>query len=98
MSSPISSRSNELLGRQINYAAGEMLPDQPVRVFGPPSDRDAATAVLREVVEAGITHIDTADFYGPRITNQIIRDALHPDERELHIVTKVGSVRDEKGN
>lgn len=52
-------------------------------IFGPPSDRDAATAVLREVVEAGITHIDTADFYGPHITNQIIRDALHPYERSF---------------
>ena len=47
-------------------------------VFGPPKDRDAAIAVLREAVEMGITHIDTSDFYGPHITNQIIREALHP--------------------
>ena len=47
-------------------------------VFGPPDDRDAAVAVLREVVELGITHIDTSDFYGPYVTNEIIREALYP--------------------
>ena len=47
-------------------------------VFGPPADREAAIAVLREVVELGITHIDTSDFYGPHVTNQIIKEALHP--------------------
>jgi pyridoxine 4-dehydrogenase len=47
-------------------------------VFGPPKDRDAAIAVLREVIELGITHIDTSDFYGPFVTNQLIREALHP--------------------
>jgi pyridoxine 4-dehydrogenase len=67
-------------------------------VFGPPADRDAAVAVLREAVELGITHIDTADFYGPHVTNQIIREALYPYPDDLHIVTKVGSVRDADGN
>ncbi len=67
-------------------------------VFGPPADRDAAVAVLREVVALGITHIDTSDFYGPHITNQIIKEALHPYPNELHIVTKVGSLRDAEGN
>jgi pyridoxine 4-dehydrogenase len=67
-------------------------------VFGPPADRDGAEAVLRAVVELGITHIDTADFYGPHITNQLIREALYPYPDGLHIVTKVGSVRDAKGN
>jgi aryl-alcohol dehydrogenase-like predicted oxidoreductase len=67
-------------------------------VFGPPADRDAAVAVLREAVESGITHIDTADFYGPHITNQIIKQALYPYPDRLHIVTKVGSVRDTEGN
>jgi aryl-alcohol dehydrogenase-like predicted oxidoreductase len=67
-------------------------------VFGPPADRDAAVAVLREAVQLGITHIDTADFYGPHVTNQIIREALHPYPDELHIVTKVGAVRDAEGN
>jgi pyridoxine 4-dehydrogenase len=66
-------------------------------VFGPPTDRDAAIAVLREAVELGITHIDTSDYYGPHITNQIIREALHPYPDELHIVTKVGALRDAEG-
>jgi pyridoxine 4-dehydrogenase len=55
-------------------------------------------AVLCEAVELGITHIDTADFYGPRVTNQIIKEALHPYPDELHIVTKVGALRDAEGN
>ena len=63
-------------------------------VFGPPADRDEALAVLREAVALGITHIDTADFYGPYITNQIIKEALHPYPDSLHIVTKVGRLRD----
>lgn len=66
-------------------------------VFGPPKDRDAAVAVLREVVDLGITHIDTADFYGPHVTNEIIREALAPYPGGLHIVTKVGARRDEQG-
>jgi pyridoxine 4-dehydrogenase len=66
-------------------------------VFGPPKDRDAAIAVLREVVELGINHIDTSDYYGPHVTNQIIREALHPYPDDLHIVTKVGAVRDADG-
>ena len=66
-------------------------------VFGPPKDRDRAVAVLREVVELGITHIDTSDFYGPHITNQIIKEALHPYADDLRIVTKVGARRDAKG-
>jgi aryl-alcohol dehydrogenase-like predicted oxidoreductase len=67
-------------------------------VFGPPADRDEAERVLRTVVELGITHIDTAEFYGPHVTNEIIRSALAPYPDDLHIVTKVGSVRDAKGN
>ena len=66
-------------------------------VFGPPADRDAAVAVLREAVALGITHIDTSDFYGPYVTNEIIREALHPYPEGLHIVTKVGNVRDAEG-
>jgi pyridoxine 4-dehydrogenase len=66
-------------------------------VMGPPSDRDGAIAVLREVIDLGITHIDTADAYGPRITNQLIREALYPYPDSLQIVTKVGAVRDEQG-
>ncbi|MBF4577164.1 oxidoreductase [Frondihabitans sp. VKM Ac-2883] len=67
-------------------------------VFGPPADRDEALAVLREVVELGITHIDTADFYGPFVTNELIKEALHPYASDLRIVTKVGSQRDDEGN
>jgi pyridoxine 4-dehydrogenase len=66
-------------------------------VMGPPADRDAAHAVLREAVEFGITHIDTSDAYGPRVTNDIIREALHPYPQGLHIVTKVGANRDAHG-
>ncbi len=62
-------------------------------VFGPPKDRDAALAVLREAVAAGVNHIDTSDFYGPHITNQLIREALAPYSDDLVIVTKVGAVR-----
>ncbi|MEW2269384.1 aldo/keto reductase family oxidoreductase [Streptomyces griseofuscus] len=66
-------------------------------VMGPPADRDGALAVLREAVDLGITHIDTADAYGPHITNELIREALHPYSDSLHIVTKVGATRDEEG-
>jgi pyridoxine 4-dehydrogenase len=64
-------------------------------VFGPPEDRDAALAVLREAVASGVNHIDTSDFYGPHVTNQVIREALHPYRDDLVIVTKVGAVRGE---
>ncbi|MGW3342510.1 aldo/keto reductase family oxidoreductase [Nonomuraea rubra] len=66
-------------------------------VMGPPADRDSALAVLREVAGLGITHIDTSDAYGPRVTNQLIREALHPYPETLHIVTKVGATRDAQG-
>jgi pyridoxine 4-dehydrogenase len=62
-------------------------------VFGPPKDPGAARAVLREAVAGGVNHIDTADFYGPHITNQIIREALHPYPKDLVIVTKIGARR-----
>jgi pyridoxine 4-dehydrogenase len=63
-------------------------------VFGPPADRNAAVAVLRAAVELGITHIDTSDYYGPHITNQLIKEALSPYPDGLHIVTKVGAESD----
>jgi aryl-alcohol dehydrogenase-like predicted oxidoreductase len=66
-------------------------------VFGPPANRDEAIAVLREVVELGITHIDTSDYYGPFVTNEIIKEALYPYPESLHIVTKVGALRDAEG-
>src|SRR3954451_2119757 len=62
-------------------------------VWGPPRDVDAAIAVLREAIAAGVNHIDTSDYYGPHIVNQIIREALHPYHRDLTIVTKVGARR-----
>ena len=66
-------------------------------VFGPPADRDEAIAVLRAAVDLGINHIDTADFYGPYVTNELIHEALAPYPDDLHIVTKVGARRDEQG-
>ncbi len=62
-------------------------------VFGPPKDRDAAVAVLREAVASGVDHIDTSDFYGPHVTNQVIKEALWPYPKDLTIVTKIGAVR-----
>jgi pyridoxine 4-dehydrogenase len=67
-------------------------------VFGPPKNRDAALSVLREAVASGVNHIDTADFYGPHVTNQIIREALHPYPNDLVIVTKVSARRGEDGS
>jgi pyridoxine 4-dehydrogenase len=66
-------------------------------VFGPPKDREAALAVLREAVASGVDHIDTSDYYGPHITNQLIRAALHPYPDDLVIVTKIGARRGEDG-
>ncbi len=66
-------------------------------VMGMPADHDGALAVLREAAALGVTHIDTSGAYGPRVTNQLIREALHPYAASLHIVTKVGAVRDKQG-
>lgn len=67
-------------------------------VMGPPKDRAQALAVLRTAVELGVTHIDTSDYYGPVVTNEIVKEALHPYADDLHIVTKVGARRDAEGN
>jgi pyridoxine 4-dehydrogenase len=67
-------------------------------VFGPPKDREGAIAVLREAIASGVNHIDTSDFYGPHITNQIIREALHPYADDMVIVTKLGARRGEDGS
>src|SRR3984885_11103442 len=67
-------------------------------VFGPPKDPDEAVAVLREAIESGVDHIDTSDFYGPHVTNQIIKQALHPYPKNLVIVTKLGAVRGDDGS
>ena len=67
-------------------------------VFGPPKDRAAAVAVLREAAASGVDHIDTCDYYGPHVVNQIIREALHPYPREMTIVTKIGARRGADGS
>ena len=66
-------------------------------VFGPPRYRETAIRVLREAVAAGVNHIDTSDYYGPYVTNEILREALHPYAEDLVIVTKVGARRNDKG-
>ncbi|MFT4103871.1 MAG: aldo/keto reductase family oxidoreductase [Burkholderiaceae bacterium] len=83
---PLGSRSVHRLGYGAMQLAG-------AGVFGPPKDGAAALAVLREAIERGVNHIDTSDFYGPHITNQLIRQALHPYRDDLTIVTKVGAKR-----
>ena len=67
-------------------------------VFGPPKDRKGALAVLREAVESGVDHVDTSDFYGPHVTNQTIKEVLHPYRDDLIIVTKVGARRGADGS
>src|ERR1700720_787773 len=67
------------------------------RVFGPPRDRDGALAVLRRAVELGVNHIDTAQYYGPDVANQLIHEALHPYPDDLVLVSKVGAARDPDG-
>jgi pyridoxine 4-dehydrogenase len=67
-------------------------------VFGPPRDRDQALAVLRHAVEAGVNHIDTSQFYGPNVANELIHDALHPYPADLVLVSKVGAARNERGD
>jgi pyridoxine 4-dehydrogenase len=87
--------AHDLILTRVGYGAMQLAGPH---VFGPPADHDGALAVLREVVSLGITHIDTSDFYGPHITNQLIKEVLHPYPEQLRIVTKVGARRDEKGN
>jgi pyridoxine 4-dehydrogenase len=76
--------------KRMGYGAMQLAGPQ---VWGPPRDRDAAIAVLQEAVAAGINHIDTSDYYGPHVTNQIIKQALHPYQEDLVLVTKVGARR-----
>jgi pyridoxine 4-dehydrogenase len=89
------SLANDLNVTRMGYGAMQLAGPG---VFGPPKDRDEAIAVLREVVDLGITHIDTSDFYGPYITNELIKEALFPYPDDLVIVTKVGARRDDVGN
>src|SRR6184192_4805013 len=96
--------AGDLILTRVGYGAMQLAGPH---VFGPPADHDGALAVLREVVKLGINHIDTSDFYGPHITNQLIKEALHPypevrggrpEGEPLRIVTKVGARRDAEGN
>jgi pyridoxine 4-dehydrogenase len=87
--------ADDLILTRVGYGAMQLAGPH---VFGPPADHDGAIAVLREVVNLGINHIDTSDFYGPHITNQLIKEALHPYPEQLRIVTKVGARRDAEGN
>lgn len=86
-----------LAGRTVNRLGYGAMQLAGPGVFGPPKDRAAALAVLREALASGVNHIDTSDFYGPHITNQLIREALAPYPQDLVIVTKVGARRDETG-
>src|SRR5438874_9362089 len=87
--------ADDLVLTRVGYGAMQLAGPH---VFGPPADHNSAIAVLHEVVRLGITHIDTSDFYGPHITNQLIREALHPYPEQLRIVTKLGALRDAEGN
>src|SRR5437660_2306574 len=80
---------------RMGYGAMQLAGPQ---VWGPPRDRNEAIAVLREAVAAGVNHIDTSDYYGPHITNQLIREALHPYPDDLVIVTKIGARRGTDGS
>ncbi|NLP63530.1 aldo/keto reductase family oxidoreductase [Paraburkholderia sacchari] len=91
------SRTFALAGRTVNRMGYGAMQLAGPGVFGPPRDRAAAVAVLREALALGVNHLDTSDFYGPHVTNQIIREALHPYPADLTIVTKVGAVRDTTG-
>ena len=83
----------DLAGRTVNRMGYGAMQLAGPGVFGPPKDREAALAVLREAIASGVNHIDTSDFYGPHVTNQIIREALYPYPKDLIIVTKVGATR-----
>ena len=88
---PLGDRAVNRLGYGAMQLAGK-------GVFGPPADREGALEVLREAVARGVDHIDTSDFYGPHVTNQIIREALHPYPDDLVIVTKIGAMRGADGS
>ncbi|NIF42371.1 aldo/keto reductase family oxidoreductase [Burkholderia sp. Tr-862] len=98
MSPVVQSGTFSLAGRRVHRLGYGAMQLAGPGVFGPPKDRDAALAVLREAVESGVDHIDTSDFYGPHVTNQLIREALHPYRDDLLIVTKIGATRGDDGS
>src|ERR1700712_2710508 len=87
----------DLVGRPVHPVGFGAMQLPGPGVFGPPRDRDAALAVLRRAVELGVNHIDTAQYYGPDVSNELIRAALHPYPDGLVLVSKVGGARDDKG-
>lgn len=97
MSAIVQSGTFSFAGRRVHRIGYGAMQLAGPGVFGPPKDRDAALAVLREAVALGVDHIDTSDFYGPHVTNQLIRDALYPYRDDLLIVTKVGAKRGDDG-
>jgi aryl-alcohol dehydrogenase-like predicted oxidoreductase len=97
MSSIDSAGTYQLGGRQVRRLGYGAMQLAGPGVFGPPKDLEAARAVLREALALGVNHIDTSDFYGPHVTNQLIREALHPYNEDLTIVTKIGARRDAQG-
>ena len=97
MSKSIPVNTFRLAGRSVSRVGYGAMQLAGPGLFGPPKDRGAAVAVLREAIALGVDHIDTSDFYGPHVTNQIIREALHPYPDDLLIVTKIGARRGEDG-
>ncbi|KUY90140.1 MULTISPECIES: aldo/keto reductase family oxidoreductase [unclassified Burkholderia] len=98
MSPVVQSGTFSIAGRRVHRIGYGAMQLAGPGVFGPPRDRDAALAVLREAVASGVDHIDTSDFYGPHVTNRLIREALHPYHDDLLIVTKIGARRGEDGS
>src|SRR6185295_13709531 len=88
-------RLGDVLVKRLGYGAMQL---SGPGIFGPPRDRKTALAVLREAVASGVNHIDTSDYYGPHVTNQLIHEALHPYPDDLVIVTKVGAQRGKDGS
>ncbi|AIO37768.1 putative oxidoreductase YdbC [Burkholderia cenocepacia] len=98
MSPIVQSGTFSIAGRRVHRVGYGAMQLAGPGVFGPPRDRAAALAVLREAVESGVDHIDTSDFYGPHVTNRLIREALHPYRDDLLIVTKIGAKRGDDGS
>src|SRR4030081_3163448 len=88
-------RLGDLLVKRLGYGAMQL---SGPGIFGPPKNRDTALAILREAISFGVNHIDTSDYYGPHVTNQLIREALHPYPDDLVIVTKIGARRGQDGS
>src|SRR5580658_8309467 len=95
---PMPNDSAQLAGRSVRRMGFGAMQLPGPGVFGPPKDHDQAVAVLRRVVDAGVNHIDTAQFYGPHVANELIHAALHPYPDDLVLVSKVGAARNDDGH